>query len=834
MTIRREPEGAELASALLVGDRGPGTGDRRLEPAHAGRGRKWAGKLPSYLKKWTSLLFAAALATVAAWRLLTPDPRVLLASAPVPALEVVDRYGAPLRLIPDRDGSRFVPVDAERVAPQLVSAVLAAEDQRFFRHPGIDPLAMARALVQDVRAGRVVSGGSTLTMQLARILDPRPRSLAAKLAQIALALRLEASLSKREILAAYLSRAPMGNRLVGFAAASAAYLGKRCAQLSPAEAALLAAVPRAPSRANPWSPGDDLRRRRDAVLDRMHRSGALDSIALAAARAEPAVLAADPFRYPAPHFLARVGDDLGTLPPGAARVESTLDPALQRRVETIVRRSLDDLAAHGVQHMAAVVLDVRRGEWLALEGSGGYWDRPAGRIDGSRTPRQPGSALKPFTYAEAFDHGFSPATVLPDIPFAFAWSNGTWTPRNYDDRFHGPLRARAALACSVNVPAAFLLDRISPAALLDTLRRAGIDTLTHRADYYGLGLTLGGGEVRLDELTQAFAALLDGGRWRAATSFRAVLDASGRALALPAAPAPRRVCSPEAAAQVVDVLADPEARAPAFGSWSVLRLPFPAAVKTGTSEGFRDNWCVGGTDEVVVGIWCGNFDRSAMGNVSGVTGAGSAWREIMLAWAELAHAGESPAALRTLSAPPLSLSRVRVCALSALAPGPDCPATVAELLRPEQRPRRVCDWHVRGADGRLRTRWPALYRDWAAGAGLEADGVVVAEAAPAAERAGAGRAVDPTRGAAIAVAAPASGDAFVITPELPRRFQTLELRCSVQGSPAEVVWLVDGREYARAAAPYAASWRLAGGSHRIQVAAGALRSAPVTVTVYGD
>jgi penicillin-binding protein 1C len=776
---------------------------------------------------------AAAAAVLAACLLLTPDPRELLARAPVPSVQVVDRYGALLRLLPDRGGVRFVPVDLDRASPHLVAAVLAAEDRRFYRHPGVDPLALARALVQDIRSGSVVSGGSTLTMQLARILDPRPRSLAAKLAQIALALRLETVLSKREILAAYLSRAPMGNRLVGFAAASAAYLGKPCAQLSPAEAALLAAVPRSPSRANPWSDGDTLRRRRDAVLGRMRRGGALDDVALAAALAEPVVLAAEPFRYPAPHFLERVADEAGALPAGAARVETTLDPALQRRVESIVRRRLDDLAVHGVSHMAAVVLDVRRGEWLSLEGSGGWWDRPGGRLDGTRAPRQPGSALKPFTYAEAFDRGFSPATVLPDIPFAFAWSNGTWTPRNYDDRYHGPLRARAALACSVNVPAAFLLDRISPSALLDTLRRAGIGTLAHRADYYGLGLTLGGGEVRLDELTQAFAALLAGGEWHGATSWRAAFDAGGRVLARPAAAPARRVCSAEAAAQVVDILADPEARAPAFGAWSVLRLPFAAAVKTGTSEGFRDNWCVGGTAEVAVGVWCGNFDRAAMGNVSGVTGAGTAWREIMLAWAEIAHPGEDLAIARTLAEPPAKLERVGVCALSGLLPGPDCPATVAELLRPEQRPRRACSWHGRSADGRVRTLWPPLYRDWAADAGLEAEGVVVAAARP--EPRGAGeRVVDPTGGAPIAVATPANGDAFVISPELPRRFQTLELRCAVAGSPAEVVWLVDGREYARAASPYAASWRLDAGEHRIEAVAGALRSAPVRVTVYGE
>ena len=309
---------------------------------------------------------------VAAVLLFTPNPRELLAKAPPPAVTVTDRYGALLRLVPDGAGERFLPVDLERVSPHLVAAVLAAEDRRFFAHPGVDALAVARAAWQNLRAGRVISGGSTLTMQLARILRPRPRSLAAKLAQAALALRLEAALSKREILAAYLERAPMGNRVVGFEAAAAVYLGKPGSQLSPAEAALLAAIPRAPSAANPWSDGDVLRRRRDAVLARMARHGRLDPVAFAAAVREPVVPAPDPFRYPAPHFLARLDDELAASPRAAASVVSTLDPELQRRVETIVRRHLDDLAGHGVGHMAAVVLDVERDEWLAVEGSGGF------------------------------------------------------------------------------------------------------------------------------------------------------------------------------------------------------------------------------------------------------------------------------------------------------------------------------------------------------------------------------------------------------------------------------------------------------------------------------
>ena len=268
--------------------------------------------------------------------------------------------------------------------------MLAAEDRRFFRHPGVDPLAVARAAWQDVRARRVVSGGSTLTMQLARLLDPRPRTLGAKLAQVALALRLELELSKREILAAYLSRAPLGNRVVGFEAGARVYLGKPASQLSPAEAALLAAIPRAPSRANPWRGGEELRPRRDAILGRMGELGWLDAATLAAALAEPVVLASDPLRFAAPHFLARVEAEAGPLEPAATRVVTTLDPELQGRVERIVARHLAELAADGVSSMAVVVVDLERREWLAWEGSGGFWTAPDGQLDGGARPAPAG------------------------------------------------------------------------------------------------------------------------------------------------------------------------------------------------------------------------------------------------------------------------------------------------------------------------------------------------------------------------------------------------------------------------------------------------------------
>lgn len=767
------------------------------------------------LLRATGLALAAPLALLFAAWVFAPDPEPLLARGPRPAIEVVDRWGGLLRYAPSRDGLRYAPVCLAEVSPHLPSALISAEDRRFRLHPGVDPVAAVRAAVANARAGRIVSGGSTLTMQLARVLDPRPRGWGAKLRQVLLAIRLEASLDKDEILEAYLSRAPMGNRIVGFEAASRVYFGKPARFLSPAEAALLAAVPRSPSAENPWKGGEDLRRRRDAILRRMADDGKLDGPSLAAALAEPVVLLPDAFRSEAEWAVRRVLEDGPEIPEGTTRIDTTIEPELQRRVSEIARRKREELAVHGVGAVSVAVLDVRRGEWLALEGAGAPEAAAAGGIDGTRAPRQPGSALKPFTYAAAFEGDVTPATLLPDLPRSFAGEAGTWIPRNYDEEFHGPVRAREALACSMNVPAAVLLDRVGPSRVLDFLRRAGVTTLDRDPSWYGLGLTLGGGEVRLDELTNAFAALLRGGVWRSAAAWRRAENGAGDVVVRPDRPPPRRVCAAEAAAEVVDILADPEARAPAFGAWSVLRLPFPAAVKTGTSEGFRDNWTVGGTRDVVVGVWCGSFDRSPMGNVSGVTGAGAVWREVMLAWEEIVARGRSPRSFaEAFGELPDGLRRVRVCALSGMAAGPHCPRTVAELARKGLSRAPECTWHRREGN-EVRIAWPPLYRQWA----VEASGGDVAVAdAP---------------GGGLEIASPSDGDAFQIAPDLPRRFQTVELRAIVSGTPPVVEWRIDGATVTRAPSPYGYRWAIEPGEHRIEAIVGGRRSKAVRIVVYG-
>ena len=305
------------------------------------------------------------------------------------------------------------------------------------------------------------------------------------------------------------------------------------------------------------------------------------------------------------------------------RIVTTLDAALQADVAGIIRSQRRDLDRHGAHNVAVVVLDNRRGEWLAWEGSGDYFDAAhGGAIDGAVAPRQPGSALKPFTYAVAFDTGYGPSSVLPDVPshFPTAEAGVVYSPRNYDGRFRGPMRARLALAGSENVPAVALLSELGPPALVRFLRRAGLTTFDKTVAHYGLGVTLGNAEVRLDELVAAYASFARGGVFVAPVGVRGA-----------GARTETRLVSERAAFWITDVLSDADAREFVFGRGGSLEFPFPVAAKTGTSQGYRDNWAIGYTRDVTVGVWVGNFDRAPLRNSSGVTGAGPIFHAVMLA-----------------------------------------------------------------------------------------------------------------------------------------------------------------------------------------------------------
>lgn len=782
---------------------------RRRTPLHARLGRLALAAAAALLA-----LAGLAVAAVEAASYLTDLPAEL--ERPGQSLRLLDAKGRLLREIRSGRQTRARPVPLDQLSPHVVPATLAAEDRRFWSHGGVDVLALGRAVVQNTLSAEVVSGASTITMQLARLLRGGDRTLANKFLEAALARKLERTFDKRRILEEYLNRAPYGNEIEGIDAAAWGYFRKSASDLSLGEAAALAALPRSPSLYDPYKRRENLLARRDRVLDRMLRAGWIGAAEHRRAQAERLQVHPPLRRFEAPHFVEAI---LARRPGLAGNVRTTLDLDLQRRVETIVERVVAELRERGGRDAAVVVLDNRSGDVLAYVGSADFFDPEAGQVDGARALRQPGSALKPLTYALAFESGFTPASVLPDVPSSFATAGGDlYEPRNYDGKFHGPTRAREALANSYNVPAVWLAQQLTPQRLLEAYRAFGLTMLDRPADHYGVALTLGDGEVTLLALTAAYAALARGG-----------LLLPPRLLADdPPTPDPTRVVRATTAYLVTDVLADRRARLAAFGEGNVLELPFRTAAKTGTSKSYRDNWTVGYTRELTVGVWVGNFSGEPMGSVSGISGAGPLFREVLLAAME----GRKPEPWPR----PAGLADLRVCPLSGEQAGPDCPHALTEPV-PEALARRAagtCSWHRRlpidRRNGRLAGPdcppelvdhplfeiYPATFAAWAADAGRPVPPTADSPLCPLRPEDDLVAAADPQAARRpVVLAWPEDGSRFSVDPDVPPELQTIALVARVPAATpsTRVTFLVDDRPLAESAAPFRASWRLEPGRH---------------------
>jgi penicillin-binding protein 1C len=717
-------------------------------------------------------------------------------------VSITDRNGIPLRATRAADGSRAAWVPYAQIDPDLINAFVAVEDRRFWDHSGLDVRALLRATKDNLRARRVVSGASTISMQLARLVQPAPRSWGGKLAQILWALRLERHLTKQQIIEQYLNRIELGQATVGVGAAVALYYGASASEVSLGQAAAIAGLAHAPSRDNPYAAPARARRRRDRVLQHMQSLGYASPQDVADAKQEPIVGAPRSAPFLAPHFTTRVlawSADSAPSPSGAA-VRTSLDADLQAEVEKEVRHTVSVLKDRGVEQAAVVVLDNTTGEVLAWVGSPDFWAPDDGQTDMVISPRQPGSALKPFLYGLAFDRGFTAASVLPDIPKAYATATGSYTPRNYDRRFRGPVRAREALASSYNVPAVELASRLGTGALLQTLHLAGFVSLTRDAEYYGLGLALGNGDVTLIELANGYRALVNGGVWRPWT-WRFVPP--GDAHPSSTGEDGRRVLSPMASALVLDVLQDPSARIPGFGLSTPFDFPFPVAVKTGTSRHFTDNWAVGTTHGFTVAVWAGNFNGHTMQGVSGITGAGPLLHRVIMATAQRVPPGTltTPAEAGAVAVP--------ICRLSGLRATNRC-AQLAEWFAPGTEPTQVDDWE---RDGHVSL--PAEYADWSR-QGLTPVARASTLSSDRAVHDPHGLSIpDSARVAAFRIVSPMDGDRYAIPVGVESRYATIPLRAGGRAARrGRVRWSIDGRAYT------AERWALELGTHVVRAMSG--------------
>ncbi|HLO30972.1 MAG TPA: penicillin-binding protein 1C [Anaerolineales bacterium] len=610
-----------------------------------------------------------------------------------PSVRITDRSGHLLYEILPEVGGRNTVLSITNIPQCLKDATIAVEDKNFYTNPGIDLTGIIRALWINLRGGETIAGGSTITQQVARNLllsqDERAeRTLRRKLREAVLAWQMTQKLSKDEILALYLNQINYGGMAYGVEAASQTYFGKPARDLLLPECALLAGLPQAPGVYNPFTNPDLAKQRQSIVLGLLQKQGYITPEQRLSAEVTPLSFNPSPYPIEAPHFIWIIKDQIDKLISAgilSARqslvVRTTLDLDIQHQAEDILKRRIEGFKnenttiSHNVNNAALVVIDPHSGEILALVGSADFFDQSIdGALDMAISPRQTGSAFKPFIYALALDparpNTWTAATSILDVSTTFITHDGTpYTPLNYDGREHGPVSVRQALGSSLNVPAVKTLQEVGIENTINLAHRLGITSLSDPGQY-DLSLALGGGQISLLQLSTAYAALANNGDFTGNSSILDIRNADGNLLYTQEKAPPLQVFDPRVAWLISDILSDDAARSTGFGLNSTLKLDRPAAVKTGTTTNFHDNWTIGYTPDLLVGVWVGNSGYEAMHNVTGLTGAAPIWHELMrvLLQGRPDHPFQQPD----------GLTQVQVCDLSGLRPTSACPHTYRE------------------------------------------------------------------------------------------------------------------------------------------------------------
>jgi 1A family penicillin-binding protein len=629
---------------------------------------------------------------VIAARLPSPAELVELASS-FQSTRILDREGNLLyeAINPtDPNAGRRANVSLDRISPYLVSATVATEDANFYRHAGVDVVALVRALYYAVREGDLVSGGSTIPQQLVKRLFLSPeRSVTRKIREAILATEISRTYEKDKILEMYLNEIYYGNLAYGVKAAALTYFGRDVAELTLAQAALLAGLPQLPAYYDPYTHPERAKERQAVVLGLMVEAGAINQSEADAAWGEPLNYAPLQYDMQSPHFtffvLQQLEELLGSAAPlyeNGLNVTTTLDPKLQQEAQRVVHDQIAQLGNHNVSNGALVAIRPQTGEIVALVGSADFNNVEIdGQVNMALAPRQPGSTIKPLVYLAALEQPnhpsaerWTPGTLVADIQEPFPdGANPPYVPTNYDGKERGLVTLRTALANSLNIPAVRAMQTVGLPAFLETAQRLGISTLT-RPDY-GLSLALGAGEIPLVEITGAFAVLANQGVRMPPIAILRITDNRGNVICAAGDAAKPCYRNPGAIGQPVvsavdaflisDILSDNEARTAVFGANSLLRLDRPAAAKTGTTNDFRDVLTLGYTPQLVTGVWVGNADNSEMRNISGITGAAPIWNEFM----RFALTNE-PIVEFT---PPTGVKQFEVCADTGVLPSPACP-----------------------------------------------------------------------------------------------------------------------------------------------------------------
>ncbi|MCG8697040.1 MAG: penicillin-binding protein 1C [Bacteroidales bacterium] len=737
------------------------------------------------------------------------------------SVRIFDRKGKLLRESVSKKGARAEWINFEDISPHVINTTLAAEDKRFYNHHGIDYYAVTRAIKQIITHQRIVSGASTISMQLARVLYDHSHAWYGKLGQAFNAKRIERTLDKNEILEQYLNRVFYGAGAIGIEAAGKQYFGKPNQHLSLAEASLIAGLTQAPSRYNPFKNFEQAKNRQKRILENLLKNNLIDNDEYDRALNEAIILKRSANELYAMHFTDYVLANIEH----SGDIHTTIDMDLQVRIEKMVTNHVQSYQAGGLTNASVVILDNISGDIISMVGSADYWNDTDGSVNGALSLRQPGSALKPFTYALAFERGKTPASIVPDIETEYIGRDGDlYIPRNYSEKFYGPVMIKHALGRSLNIASIRTLNFVGIDTLLQRLKLAGISTLNEDADFYGLGLTLGNGEVTLLELAQAYSAFARKGK-----------SCKARYLLQTKRESSTKVFSEEICFLITDILSDEKLRIQAFGSANPLLFDFPIAIKTGTSANFRDNWVVGYTDKYTIAIWAGDFTGEPMNQFSGSVGAGPLFNKItnlVIKHYDKRYFPQKPELIR-------GMQKILVCPLSGKTPTIHCPnyesittlieeyqraeCHVHQLLKIDKRNGLLASDHCpsKYTEEKVFEVLSSTYSQWQSDNNRDKPPLKYSPYCMP----------DQIASNALVITSPLDGDIFLLEPGYNPETQSIALKGESNPALPYVDWFVDGEKYTRAEWPYTSHFKLKKGKHTIEMVKGDMRSDKVEIEV---
>ena len=752
---------------------------------------------------------------------------------PTPSTVVLDRNGEWLRAFTATDEMwRFPETSLDQISPRFQTAMLTYEDKYFYHHWGVNPVSLFNAAIDNIKAGKVVRGGSTITMQLARLMEPKDRTIPNKIIEMFRAVQLELTFTKTEILTYYFNMLPYGGNIVGSGAASRLYFNKPQSSLSLGEAALLAAIPNSPEYIRPDRYPENARKARRKVLLRMRDAGNISEQRLQEALKEPIPKVRYTLPFKAPHLsrlLVTEQPSLAALSDNNYKIHTTIDMHYQDTTERILRERLSPLQMHGISTGAVVIMDTKSRQVLSMVGSHDFFDKTAeGQVNGTLSLRSPGSTLKPFVYALAIDKGIiTPRTLLYDVPVDYVG----YSPVNFDGKFTGYLTAQEALARSLNVPAVNLYAQMGQSQLYGFLKQAGITTFSDQQDY-GLSLILGGCGVNLLELTNLYAGLANMGEF---PPYQLVLNRE---------PAKKQKTDKDTSFSTATRLLRPET------SWiitemltTLVRPDYPesfeqtgtmpkVAWKTGTSYGHRDAWSIGYSPELTIGVWVGNFNGTGSPMLSGSQAAAPILFSLFTALSEdkiIQWYNE-----------PINLKERLVCTLTGLPVSAHCPTSTTDVYIPGISAVQECHIHKsiqidsetgerlcsscrtgRAYHNETIAVFPAEVATW-----LNANGFGIAKLPSHNE--------DCTRllaGTRPVILSPARDAVYHIRDNIPVEHQKIRLAASVSGDTQDVFWFLNGDLIFKGQAVEPSFLTPIAGKHELTCIDGAGRSTSLALTI---